>query len=151
MPRPWLRLAAACAVVWLASRLTGFGNYSPWHAGDGVLAWFRLSDGPPGLDFMAFYLALGALALAGLFSPGMRWQAPWARWLVLMGQVALFLFATHLGVCFLVARPLLHVLRHADGLRYALTCAGALAILSVLAYGYRGLKARHPRSILRYL
>ncbi len=151
VPGPWLRVAGACTVVWLLSRLTGYGDYSPWHPGDGALKWFMLSDGPPGLDFMASYVAVGTLVIAGLFSPRMNWHAPWARWLVLLGQVALFLFVAHLGVCFLVSRPLLHLLRHADALRYALTVVGALAILTVMAQAYRAFKARHPRSILRYL
>lgn len=150
-PRPWLLLALASLAVGLASRLTGYGDYSPWRPADGPLRWFVLCKGPPGLDFLGLYLGVGLLATAALFSPRLDWSAAWARWLVLMGQVALFLFTVHLGICWLVARPLLHVLHAHDALRYALTCAGSLAVLTALAAGYRGLKARHPRSVLRFL
>ena len=150
-PAPWLGLAAASFAVGLLSRFTGYGDYSPWRPADGLARWFVLSKGPPGLDFLGLYLGVGLLALAALFSPGIDWNAAWARWLVLMGQVALFLFAVHLGVCWLAARPLLHLFRHQDALRYALTCAAALTVLTLLAAGYRALKRRHPRSVLRYL
>ena len=149
--RTWVGMAVVCFAVWLISRLTGYGDYTPRASTDGPLQWFILSNGPPALDFMAFYLGLGSLLMAAFLTRRMRWDAAWAQWLVLLGRVALFLFVVHLGVCFLVARPLLHLLRHADGVRYGLSCLGVLVILTALAGWYRGLKARHPKGVLRYL
>lgn len=146
-PRPWLVSALACFAVWAAAQLTGWGDYAP----QGGLHLALMSDGPPGLDFMAWHLGVSGLLMAAFCSPAMPWRAPWARLLVNIGRAALFAYVVHLAVIFLVSRPLLHVLRHADALRYVCTVAGAIAILAVLVDGWLRLKARHPRSVLRFL
>ncbi len=150
-PRPWLLATLACLAVSALSRLAGWGDYTPWAPGEGLFAWFVMSKGPPGLDYLSWNLALGSLALAAFSSARLDWRRGWVRWLVLFGQVSLFLFVIHLGVCWLTARVMLHLLGHAPGLRYLATSAVALTILTALGRWWRGLRAQHPGSALRYL
>ena len=152
--RPYYLAAGICLAVWLAARLTGLGSVNVWRPAQGVQALFIMQKGPPSLDYQAFNISFGLLALGGFLDLGSAIKdfAP-GRWLIAWGQAPLFLFVAHLLVTFVCARALLHLpyLRHADVPRYALTFVVTAAVLLPMARWYRALKERNPDRVIHYL
>jgi uncharacterized membrane protein len=150
-PQRWWLAALGCWAIGIASRVTGYGDYSPWTPADGWLRWFVQSKGPPGLDFMALGLGTSLVWIGILHVRRVdHARLPWS-WLGLLGRVPLFLYVAHLAVLWPVSRPLLRLLPAQDGPRWALTTLVALAVLTPIAAWYRALKSRYPGSVLRYL
>jgi uncharacterized membrane protein len=141
----------ACLGVWLAARLTGLGSADRWQPAHGLEALVLMRRGPPALDYLAFNLSFGLLALAGLMGSGdfLRRGGP-GRWLVAWGQAPLFLFVTHLLVVFASARLAMHLFRHAEVPRYLLTFAATAVVLLPIARWYRNLKVHHPNGLIRF-
>jgi hypothetical protein len=152
--RPYFIAAVACLAIWLAARLAGLGSVDPWRPSQGMQALFIMQKGPPSLDYQAFNLSFGLMALGAFLNLGNSIK-DWApgRWLIAWGQAPLFLFVAHLLVTFACARALLHLpfLRQADVLRYTLTTVCSAAVLLPMARWYRGLKERHPERVIHYL
>lgn len=148
---PFVRLALAGFGVWVLVRLTGLGSADRWQPSAGIRALVLMRRGPPALDYLAFNLGFGLLALAGFLAAGdgLR-RARVGRWMVTWGQAPLFLFVVHLLVGFACARLATHLFRHADAPRFAFTFLAAAALMLPLARGYRRLKESHPHSMIRY-
>jgi uncharacterized membrane protein len=150
-PRDWSLAGLALLAVWAVSRLTGFGNFAAPAPVAGGLGFLLMSKGPPGLDYLAFNLALGMFALAALSHPKARFDRPPVAWLVSLGQASLFLFFAHLLLFRFLETPLRHVLPGAGAARYLIGLAIGLPLLLPLASRYRRLKDAYPNSVLRYL
>lgn len=151
-PRAWLVTGTALLALWLTVRLgAAWGSPAAWHPGDPALWWFVMSKGPPGLDFLAFNLALGCFAMAALIPPSRQPQAVPMRWLIRLGKASLFVYAAHVVVYPVLGRLGLHALRYAPVVRVIVVWLAGLALLVPAAGWWRGLKERHPRSLFHYL
>jgi uncharacterized membrane protein len=150
--RPFVVAALVAFATWAVARVTGFGSADSWRPGDGLQALLLMRKGPPYLDYLAFNLGFGFLALAGFLGAGdaLRRSAP-GRWCVAWGQAPLFLFVVHLLVAFACARLALHVFGHREVPRYVMTVMLAALALLPMAVWYRRLKERHPATLLRFL
>jgi uncharacterized membrane protein len=144
----WLG-AAALAVFLIVRGLNGYGNMLLYRDDGSLVQWLHVSKYPPSLSFMSLELGLMMVALAVCFTL-QRGRARRGNPLLVFGQTALFFYLVHVHLLSLAAA--------ATGLRHRLdlpqTCAVALLALAVLypvCYGYRALKARYPRSALRYV
>ncbi|MGL4648008.1 MAG: DUF1624 domain-containing protein, partial [Caldilineaceae bacterium] len=155
-PRTWLIVSAVLLGGWCLLRLAGgFGDLVPFQSGQSLHLFLIMGKTPPTLTYFAFNLGIAALLLALMWA-NLRSldSAPW-RWLVSMGQVALFLYVAHIVIYSLLA--LLAPTRWFDGSSMpALVPAVALwavglSILAPLCVAYRRLKQTHPDSVLRFL
>jgi len=152
--KPYYIAAGVCLAAWAVARLTGLGSTGEWRPEQGVQALFLMSKGPPSLDYQAFNVSFGLMALGAFLDagPALKNSMP-GRWLIAWGQAPLFLFVAHLLVTFGCARVLLHLplLRQADVLRYTLTFVASAALLLPMARWYRTLKERNPDRVIHYL
>ncbi len=152
-PRTWIMAGMGLLGFWLVLRLVGgFGDLGAFGAvGDSAAHFLVMSKAPPSLAFFAFNLGIAALLLAGFYAwPHLTNGGP-LRWLVLVGQVSLFFYVTHIVIYNLVAQML--ELVSLPGPRiiwgYAAWLIG-LAVLLPLGAWYRGIRKRYPR-VLGYL
>jgi uncharacterized membrane protein len=152
-PRTWVMAGMGLLGFWLVLRLVGgFGDLGAFGAvGTSAAHFLVMSKAPPSLAFFAFNLGIAALLLAGFYAwPHLTNGGP-LRWLVLVGQVSLFFYVTHIVIYNLVAQML--ELVSLPGPRiiwdYAAWLIG-LAVLLPLGAWYRGMRKRYPR-VLGYL
>lgn len=152
-PRTWALAGGGLLALWLGLRLAGgFGDLGAFGViGSSPAHLLVMSKAPPSLAFFAFNLGIAALLLAGFYAwPGLTSNGP-LRWLVLVGQVSLFFYVTHIVIYNLVSQML--GLVSLPGPRiiwgYAAWVIG-LAVLLPLGAWYREIRKRHPR-VLRYL
>ncbi|MFV9505136.1 MAG: acyltransferase family protein [Oscillochloridaceae bacterium umkhey_bin13] len=152
-PRTWLMVGLGLLGLWLGLRLVGgFGDLGPFgQVGSSPAHFLVMSKAPPSLSYFAFNLGLAALVLAGLYAWPQFNQTRPMRGLVLIGQVSLFVYVTHLIVYNPVAQ--LFSLISLPGPRivwgYTAWLVG-LAVLVPLAGWYRGMRKRYPK-VLSYL
>lgn len=153
---PPARLLAVCGAAALAlfvavRALDGFGNMRLWRYDDSLVQWLHVSKYPPSLSFLGLELGLMAVILALLFVvQDRRGPRPPRDPLLIFGQTALFFYLAHIAALELGAHAL--SMHKAAGL--GTTCiAAAVAIVALfpLCKAYRGYKARHPDSWLRYI
>ncbi|GAA0671868.1 DUF1624 domain-containing protein [Sphingomonas insulae] len=96
-----LRICGIAALVGFAivRGLNGYGDPTPWHAGDTPLATamsvLNVTKYPPSLDFLLLTLGVGALVLSA-------WPERAGRWLAVLGSAPLFFYVVHLYVLHLV-------------------------------------------------
>jgi uncharacterized membrane protein len=152
-PRIWLVMGAGLLVIWFIVRATNVLNEpTPFVADQEWLWFFIMSKTPPSLTFLTFNLGLSALMLAALYLVNDWLQRPPGRWLIICGQASLFFFVAHI----VVYGPMtsLAMALHLPGppiiYTFIIWFIG-LAILIPLAYYYRQVRRRNPRSFLRYL
>ncbi|MCS6881937.1 MAG: heparan-alpha-glucosaminide N-acetyltransferase domain-containing protein [Oscillochloridaceae bacterium] len=152
-PRTWVAAGISLLAFWLALRLTGgIGDLGAFGVvGSSAAHFLVMSKAPPSLTFFAFNLGIAALMLAGFYAwPHLTNEGP-LRWLVLVGQVSLFFYVTHIVIYNLVSQML--ELASLPGPRiiwgYAAWLIG-LAVLLPLGASYRGIRKRYPR-VLGYL
>ncbi|MGB9631828.1 MAG: DUF1624 domain-containing protein [Chloroflexaceae bacterium] len=152
-PRTWIMAGMGLLGFWLVLRLVGgFGDLGAFgEVGTSAAHFLVMSKAPPSLAFFAFNLGIAALLLAGFYAwPHLTNGGP-LRWLVLVGQVSLFFYVTHIVIYNLVAQML--ELVSLPGPRiiwgYAAWLIG-LAVLLPLGAWYRGIRKRYPR-VLGYL
>jgi uncharacterized membrane protein len=149
--RTWGVVALLLALAWLAVRLAGgWGSPAPWRAGDPKLWFVVMSKGPPGLDFLLWNLAIGALLMAAVVATARDPERAPMRWLIRLGQAPLFVYAAHLVVYPVIGRLGLHALRYAPLARAAVVWLAGLALLVPGAAWWRGVKLRHAGTPLRY-
>lgn len=128
--RPWVVLAIACAVSFLAIRAgNGYGNFDMLRAGDSLIEWLRLSKYPPSASYAAITLALVFAMLA------MFWKVASPRPLIVLGQAALFCYVLHVH--------LLEVVAFGFGIHRA--CGLAAVMLSIFRGGRGDLSMRSCR------
>lgn len=152
-PQTWALIGTGLLGLWLGLRLAGgFGDLGPFGAVGTTPAHFLvMSKAPPSLTYLTFNLGLAALILAGFYAwPRLLEQGP-LRLLVLVGQVSLFFYVSHIMIYNLVSQAM--GLFDLPGPRivwgYAAWLLG-LAVLLPLGRWYRGVRKRYPR-ILGYL
>jgi len=148
--RRWSIVGGSLLAAWLLIRLSaGYGSIVPWHKSDGWQALLIMSKGPPGLDFMAFNLALGSFAVAAFC----RWRSRIEKhgWLMDLGRASLCVYVAHLVIYKVLAWLGLGILPNDQGLRYLVTWISGLALLIPLARWWRAVKERHHEGLLRYL
>ncbi len=152
-PRTWIMAGMGLLGFWLVLRLvSGFGDLGAFgEVGTSAAHFLVMSKAPPSLAFFAFNLGIAALLLAGFYAwPHLSNGGP-LRWLVLVGQVSLFFYVTHIVIYNLVAQML--ELVSLPGPRiiwgYAAWLIG-LAVLLPLGAWYRGIRKRYSR-VLGYL
>lgn len=151
----WVAIGAALLSGGLALRLMGgFGDLTPYAAYSNAqwYHWLILSKTPPSLTYLMFNLGLAALILAA-FLASVQWleRIP-GRWLVVIGQVALFFFIAHVLVYNLVSQVIMTVTPALPSMvRCYIAWLIGLTILVPVSYSYRSLRRRYPNSLLRYL
>jgi uncharacterized membrane protein len=153
-PLGWGAAAAlgAFAVVELTD---GYGNMLMTGVHDSWLRWLQVSKYPPSIAFLGLELGLMA-ALLALFTLAERRFGPPGQngVLVVLGQAALLFYLLHIPLLG-GAGVLLSVWlggEVAGGLgRTWLAVLGAVAVLYPVCRWYRSVKARHPRSVLRFV
>jgi uncharacterized membrane protein len=160
--RDWLALAAIAAATFAVVRgINGYGNAglfrrgAAWDAGWGgaVIEWLHVSKYPPSLSYAALELAIAF----GLLAAAWRWlppaapgRSPWWTPLGVLGQTALFYYLIHAHLIKAVALAL--GIYKAEGLGATmLGWAGLLVVLYPACRWYRGVKRRHPASVLRFV
>lgn len=151
--RFWVMVGASLLVLWLVLRAMGkFGDLVPFTPGVEWYRFFILSKQPPTLTFFAFNLGIAMLILALLYARG-DWLIRFpAQWLVVIGQVSLFFFVTHIIVYAALSKIFGIIPSPIPGMirAYSLWLAG-LTVLFPLARAYRYLRKSYPQSVLRYL
>lgn len=141
---------AALAVFAAARGLNGYGNMFLLRADDSWQQWLHVSKYPPSLTFASLELGLMALGLSVMLSLepliGVRKNGP----LLVLGQTAMFYYLVHRFVFDATAfyGGLLGI-----GTISTTYIVGILMLVALypLCRWYRGFKAAHPRSFLRYL
>ncbi len=171
LPRPerrrfFARLGAALAVAFVVLRATNlYGDVSQWSARPSALftlfSFVNVSKYPPSLLYCLMTLGPACLALAALDTE--RPAGAFRRVLAAYGVVPLFYYIVHLYVLHAGARALAAVLGRPFEVTFGeggvgLPLAGVyvawlvvVAILYVPCVRYAALKARHPRSLLRFI
>ena len=148
---------AALAVFLVVRAANGYGNFWITRTDGDPLRWLQVSKYPASLAYHALELGLMALCLAGFLrlqrrGGAARENAP----LLVFGQTALFYYLLHLHLMGVIR--IVFVDRKVDlgqapfGLWSAWVFAAlALALLYPACRWYRGVKRRHPQSLLRYV
>lgn len=129
----------------------GFGNLGLHRTDDSILRWLQVSKYPPSLCFVALELGIMFVILAMLFRIE-AWRGRISSLynpVLVFGQTAFFFYVAHIFL--LETGAELTDLRRSGDLRTAcLASVGVLAVLYPLCLGYRMLKSRYPRSVLRF-
>lgn len=152
-PRTWAAAGLGLLALWLGLRLAGgFGDLGPFgQVGTTPAHFLVMSKAPPSLSYFAWNLGLAALLLAGFHAwPRLLDGGP-LRWLVLVGQVSLFFYVSHIVVYNLISQAM--GLAPLPGPRivwgYAAWLIGLAALLPLGAW-YRRVRRRYP-AVLSYL
>ena len=151
--RDALAAAAVLFAVWLLSRWSTFGTFSPYSIHDGWRGWLIMSKGPPGLDYLSFNLGLGMLAAALMLALEPLLKTSALGVFITLGRASLFLYFAHLLVYRAIGwgferLPLGGV---APTMRYVLAFMIGMALLVPMARWYRRQKERRSDSVLQYL
>jgi len=142
---------AASLLLFAAVRgANGYGNVLLYREDNSLVQWLHVSKYPPGLTYVTLELGLMALFLAALMKLEQRVTANARNPILLFGQTSLFFYVTHQ---LLLGGPATVLgIRGKGDLGHAyLAAAIALCVLYPLCSWFRGLKARHPNSLLRYV
>ncbi|RRR70446.1 MAG: DUF1624 domain-containing protein [Candidatus Viridilinea halotolerans] len=149
----WALGGVALLGLWLGLRLLGgFGDMGAFGVvGESAAHFLVMSKAPPSLTYFAFNLGLAGLLLALFYAWPQLVDGGPLQWLVLVGQVSLFVYVAHIVVYHFVAQIM--GLVELPGPRvvwgYAAWLIGFVVLLP-LAAQYRTLRKRYPR-YLSYL
>ena len=152
-PLVWVAIGLGLMVTWLVVRVTNLLNEpTPFVANQEWLWFFIMSKTPPSLTFLTFNLGLSALTLAVLYMAGDWFKRPPLQWLMICGQASLFFFVVHIVVYGPMASLVMAMKLPGPHIIYTFVIWFlGLALLIPLAYYYRQLRRRNPKSLLRYL
>ncbi|MBL8498015.1 DUF1624 domain-containing protein [Nitrosomonas sp. JL21] len=146
----WLAVSGMVALIMfvMIRGMDGYGNMFMHLEGHTLVDWLHISKYPPSLAYVFLELGLMAIILALLIhlesaAKCVNLNGP----VLVFGQTALFFYLAHFGVLE-VLRLLLE--RGTLDRVYWITLL-VLAILYPICRGYRLLKWRHPKSLLRFL
>lgn len=129
-----------------------FGNQRLYRLDDSWIQWLHVSKYPPSVAFTALELGLMCLILAGLFvlqrrqGENVNLDNP----VLVFGQTAFFFYVVHIFFYEVTARLLgLHM---QEGLLVStIAMAVGLVVLYPVCRWYRGFKAKHAGTVLRYM
>ena len=138
---------SALAVFAVVRGIDGYGNMFLHRDGLSLVQWLHVSKYPPGLAFVCLELGLMAVGLAGLMTlepkVAVRDRSP----ILVLGQTALFFYVAHFLLLGGAAR-----LVDDKGLGLTFVAAGVvLCALYPVCLGFRALKRRYPKSLLRFV
>lgn len=136
----------ALALFCIVRGLDGYGNALLYRDDSSLVQWLHVSKYPPSLAYTALELGLMALVLAAL----MQLDRPGPRWLVVLGQTALFFYVLHVHVLKLAAYALGRLRSEGLAATY-LSAALAIVVLLPLCSAYRRYKSAHPETWVRFL
>ncbi|MCA8963713.1 MAG: DUF1624 domain-containing protein [Planctomycetes bacterium] len=150
--RPLALLGALLLIVFVVLRgNNGWGNLGLLRLDGSLLQWLHVSKYPPSLTFATLELGIMFLILAALARRDAARGAVSGpdHPVLVFGQTAFFFYCAHIAMLELAAHGSGYYQR--GGLGLALLATGlVLIVLYPLCLAYRRLKARHPRSVLRY-
>jgi uncharacterized membrane protein len=141
---------ASLSLFALVRGANGYGNVMLYREDNSLVQWLHVSKYPPGLAYVTLELGVMALCLAALMKFEQRVTASLRNPILVFGQTSLFFYVTHQ---LMLGGPAtaLGIRGKGDlGTAY-LAAALALCVLYPLCLWFRGLKARHPNSLLRYV
>lgn len=143
--------ALSLAVFAVLRGLNGFGNMALLRYDSTLIQWAHVSKYPPSLTFVSLELGIMALVMSGLFwYHGRRDEVSQNHPVLVFGQTALFFYLAHIMILELSSEAL--SMHKTEGLPVTLTAAAIVVVgLYVPCRAYRSLKARHPKSLLRYI
>ncbi|MDT8435782.1 MAG: heparan-alpha-glucosaminide N-acetyltransferase domain-containing protein [Gemmatimonadota bacterium] len=129
-----------------------FGNQRLYRLDDSWIQWLHVSKYPPSVAFTALELGLMCLILAGLFLLQRRQGESVNRDnpVLVFGQTAFFFYVLHI-VFFEVTARLLWLHAQAGLAVSTVAMTVGLVVLYPVCRWYRGVKARHAGTVLRYL
>ena len=147
----WTGLGAL-GVYALIRGFNTFGNQQLYRLDGSWIQWLHVSKYPPSVAFTALELGLMCLILAGLFvlqrrqGDSVNLDNP----VLVFGQTAFFFYVLHIFFYEVTARLLgLHLQEGLLASTIAMTVG--LIVLYPVCRWYRGLKAKHAGTVLRYM
>jgi uncharacterized membrane protein len=139
--------ALGLGIFLLVRGINAYGNMALLRDDGSLVQWLHVSKYPPSLAFIALELGLMALILAALMRletlVGVRKNGP----ILVFGQTALFFYLMHF-VFLGSARAFIPKSGHEAAY---IGAASVLLVLYPLCLGYRALKRKYPRSVLRFI
>lgn len=147
----WIGVGAL-AVFAVVRGFNTFGNQQLFRLDGSWIQWLHVSKYPPSVAFTALELGLMCLILAGLFLLQRRQgdAVNYSNPVLVFGQTAFFFYVAHIFFYETTARLL--GLYQANGLLASTTAMTVgLVVLYPVCRWYRGFKARHSGTMLRYM
>lgn len=147
----WLGVGGLAAYAVMRGFNT-FGNQQLFRLDGSWIQWLHVSKYPPSAAFTALELGLMCLILAGLFLLQRRQgeNVNYANPVLVFGQTAFFFYVVHIFLYETTAR-LLGVYQDEGLLVSTVAMAAGLVVLYPVCRWYRGFKARHSGTVLRYM
>lgn len=147
----WLGVGGLAAYAVMRGFNT-FGNQQLFRLDGSWIQWLHVSKYPPSAAFTALELGLMCLILAGLFLLQRRQgdDVNYANPVLVFGQTAFFFYVVHIFLYETTARLL--GVHQAYGLLVSTAAmAAGLVVLYPVCRWYRGFKATHRGTVLRYM
>jgi uncharacterized membrane protein len=149
--RDLVRAGAAALVLFVVLRaLNGYGNMRLPRDSWAPLQWLHVSKYPPSLTYDALELGLMALILAGMFRLAANRTPSPNSLLMVLGQTPMFFYLLHFPLLVQSARLLGIEKKYGAGAAYV-GAASVIAVLYPVCRWYRGYKAAHRTSWVRYV
>lgn len=142
----------ALAVFGVVRGFNTVGNLGLYRLDGSLIQWLHASKYPPSVAFTALELGLMCLILAGLFVLQRRLgdDVNENNPVLVFGQTAFFFYVVHIVFFELTAR-ISGLYMGADLLASTIATVVCLVVLYPVCRWYRGLKAAHSGSMLRYM
>lgn len=147
----WIGIGSL-AVFALVRGFNTFGNQQLFRLDASWVQWLHVSKYPPSVAFTALELGLMCLILAGLFLLQRRQgdDVNYSNPVLVFGQTAFFFYVVHIFFYETTARLL--GLYQANGLLAStVAMTVGLVVLYPVCRWYRGFKAKHSGTVLRYM
>jgi uncharacterized membrane protein len=149
--RDLARSGVAALLLFVALRAANhYGNMSLLRDSWAPLQWLHVSKYPPSITYDALELGLMALILAGMFRLAANRSASPNSLFMVLGQVPMFFYLLHFPILVQSAR-LFRVEKRFGVASAYLGAAAVIALLYPLCRWYRGYKAAHRQSWVRYI
>ena len=146
----WISGTLGLVVFAVARSIGGYGNMFLTRADNSWQQWLHVSKYPPSLEYYSLELGILFLCLALLRTLEEHVGVRENGILYVFGQTAMFFYLVH-RLAFEIPATYFG-LRGADGLAATYGVAAAMVVLLYpMCRWYRGVKAAHPRSVLKYL
>jgi len=145
-------LTALLAWAFIRSR-NGYGNMGLLRDDASIVQWLHMSKYPPALVYSLMELGLMALGLVVCLRTERRLANPvrMGNPLLVFGQTALFFYMLHFVLLGASAMAITGGMMLRGLTETWLAAAGVLVVLYPLCVWFRGLKRRHPQSVLQYI
>ena len=147
----WIGIGSL-AVFAVVRGFNTFGNQQLFRLDASWVQWLHVSKYPPSVAFTALELGLMCLILAGLFLLQRRQgdDVNYSNPVLVFGQTAFFFYVVHIFFYETTARLL--GLYQANGLLAStVAMTVGLVVLYPVCRWYRGFKAKHSGTVLRYM